>query len=232
MYVYIYRYIYKVASKNGFLICNACSHSHSPTLHLFRRYSLCIYSFLFTLSLFFFLYLLNAFSKIRDFYFSFLFKKGVFPRCCASNSLRYLQERLALQHLLPAVPSRYVIARGVRRTQYTSYPIWSSRSEIRVVDYLATIPYRHASGTPRCMNSFDFIYVRVLLTVLFCANRIRYRRGTLPSLTPRGQPNVVQSIRIQSRQCVVLGNRYSAMMLLLIRLEMLNVLTRHVISRA
>lgn len=57
MYVYIYRYIYKVASKNGFLICNACSHSHSPTLHLFRRYSLCIYSFLFTLSfLSFFLY--------------------------------------------------------------------------------------------------------------------------------------------------------------------------------
>lgn len=69
MYVYIYRYIYKVASKNGFLICNACSHSHSPTLHLFRCYSLCIYSFLFTLS--FFLYLLNASSKIRDFYFFF-----------------------------------------------------------------------------------------------------------------------------------------------------------------
>lgn len=54
MYVYIYRYIYKVASKNGFLICNACSHSHSPTLHLYRRYFI-FFSFYALFFLFFFL---------------------------------------------------------------------------------------------------------------------------------------------------------------------------------
>lgn len=46
MYVYIYRYIYKVASKNGFLICNACSHSHSPTLHVSDVTILHIFPFL------------------------------------------------------------------------------------------------------------------------------------------------------------------------------------------
>jgi len=76
---YIYRYIYKVASKNGFLICNACSHSHSPTLHLFQRYSLffCL-SLSFYYALFSFLLSLysNAFSKTKG--LRFLFFKGSF----------------------------------------------------------------------------------------------------------------------------------------------------------
>lgn len=82
----------------------------------------------------------------------------------------------------------------------------------------ATITDRHASGTPRCMNSLDFISC-VLLTVLFGANRIRYRRGTLAPLTPRGQPYVVQGVWIQTGQSVVLGNRYPAMVFLLIGMK-------------
>lgn len=109
---YIYRYIYKVASKNGFLICNACNHSHSPTLHLFQRYSVIFFCFslsFYALFSFFFHYQTRS-RRRKVFAFFFFFRKTLSKVLCV-DSLRYLQERLALQHLLPAVPSRYAIVR-------------------------------------------------------------------------------------------------------------------------
>lgn len=115
---YIYRYIYKVASKNGFLICNACSHSHSPTLHLFQRYSLffSVFPFLFMLSFSFSFFIKRVSRRRKVSAFSFFLSKALFKVLCV-DSLRYLQERLALQHLLPAVPSRCAIVREDPRTQ-------------------------------------------------------------------------------------------------------------------
>lgn len=49
--------------------------------------------------------------------FSFFFlSKALFKVLCV-DSLRYLQERLALQHLLPAVPSRCAIVHEDPKTQ-------------------------------------------------------------------------------------------------------------------
>lgn len=120
---YIYRYIYKVASKNGFLICNACSHSHSPTLHLFQRYSL---FFCFSLSfhaLFsFYSFIIKRVLEDERSSLSFFNLSKALSKVLCVNSLRYLQERLALQHLLPAVPSRCVIVREDPEDSGASYP--------------------------------------------------------------------------------------------------------------
>lgn len=75
-------------------------------------------------------------------------------------------------------------------------------------------------------HSISHAFARVLLTVLFGANRIRYRRGTLSPLTPRSQPHVVESVRIQASQSVVLGYRYSTMMLFLVQVKMPDALGR------
>lgn len=191
MYVYIYRYIYKVASKNGFLICNACSHSHSPTLHVSTLLSIFqSFPFIKTLSFLLLFSLLNAFFEHKV-------PLMALSKVLRVDSLRYLQERLALQHLLPAVPSRCMIVRP-ENSGASSYPIIAMGC--RAIDHLvvaSTITDRRASGTPRCMNLLDFVYILcVLLTVLFGANRIRYRRGTLSPLTPRRQPHVVQGVRV------------------------------------
>lgn len=92
-----------------------------------------------------------------------------------------------------------------------------------------TIANRFLIGTPRCVNSLLFLFFfsssflfaflarsfGYLLTVLLRANRIRYRRSSFSPLTPGGQPNVIQGVRVEARQRVVLGNRYPAVMLLL-----------------
>lgn len=90
-----------MASKNGFLICNACSHSHSPTLHLFKSLSSVFPFLFFSRSLFPFSFSVQRGIRKTEGHCSLL--KALFFQV---DSLRYLQERLALQHLLPAMPSR------------------------------------------------------------------------------------------------------------------------------
>lgn len=160
---YIYRYIYKVASKNGFLICNACSHSHSPTLHLFQRYSLFLCLSLSFNALFsFYSFIIKRVLEDERSSLSFFYLSKALSKVLCVNSLRYLQERLALQHLLPAVPSRCVIVREDPEDSGASYPEIATMYGIssgRPPRGLATIAYQHASGTPRCMNSFHFVCI-------------------------------------------------------------------------
>lgn len=153
-----------MASKNGFLICNACSHSHSPTLHLSQRYSLffCLSLSFYAPFSFFFPFIKRVLEDERSsLFFLFFFSLKALSKVLCVDSLRYLQERLALQHLLPAVPSRCAIMREEPEDSGASYPKSPSGiSSSRPPFGLATIAYQHASGTPRCMNSFDFVCIR------------------------------------------------------------------------
>lgn len=135
-------------------------------------------------SLFLFLSLLNAFSKTKGLRLSLFFFSKALSKVLCVDSLRYLQERLALQHLLPAVPSRCTTMREDSGASY-------SRSlGYRVADHLSASRQSRISMRLALLaawtHSISYAFVRVLLTVLFGANRIRYRRGTLSPLTPRG----------------------------------------------
>lgn len=193
-YIYRYIYIYKVASKNGFLICNACSHSHSPTLHLSQRYSLFVFPFLFTLPFsFFFLYQTRT-RRRKVFAFSlsffFLFQKALSKVLCV-DSLRYLQRASSAT----APPTCCAIAmrdhaRGsggfgcvVPEDRHDHLGIIGQPTAFRPRDNRGSACAWHSSLHE--LISISYAFVRVLLTVLFGANRIRYRRGTLSPLTPR-----------------------------------------------
>lgn len=156
---YIYRYIYiKWHPKTAFLFA---THAVILTLPHFTCFNVILYfyvfPFLFTLSFPFSFFIKRVFSKTKGLRLSLFFFSKALSKVLCVDSLRYLQERLALQHLLPAVPSRCTTMREDSGASY-------SRSlGYRVAGPpfgLATIAHQHASGTPRCMNSFDFVCIR------------------------------------------------------------------------
>jgi len=110
MYVYIDIYI-KWHPKTAFLFA---THAVILTLPHFTCFNVILYfsvfPFLFTLSFPFHFHYQTYSRRRKVSSLSFLFSKALSKVLCV-DSLRYLQERLALQHLLPAVPSRYAIVR-------------------------------------------------------------------------------------------------------------------------
>jgi hypothetical protein len=100
-----------VASKNGFLICNACnafslSHTSLTSLSSVSFPSLSSFHFSRSLLPVFFLFSLYIERAPRKTEGHCSLSKDSFSKVLCIDSLRYLQERLALQHLLPAMPSR------------------------------------------------------------------------------------------------------------------------------
>lgn len=103
MYVYIYRYIYKVASKNGFLILQRMqSFSLSHTSRFNDTLYFPAFPFLFTLPS-------PCPNRSAVSIFDPLLTGFPFSKVSRVNSLRYLRECLALLHFLPAVPGRCAI---------------------------------------------------------------------------------------------------------------------------
>lgn len=158
---YIYRYIYiKWHPKTAFLFA---THAVILTLPHFTCFNVNLYfsvfPFLFTLSFPFSFFIKRVLEDERSSFSLFFFLLKALSKVLCVDSLRYLRERLALQHLLPAVPSRCAIVREDPEDSGPSYPRSLRYLGYRVADRFSASRQSRisiTSGTPRCMNSFRF----------------------------------------------------------------------------